>query len=88
MGSLPNAKRGKTGNARPMEPDRETVRVVLKISRARDPIEGELLEPRESAALFSGWISLASLIEASRDGVGSEGSGSEGSEGSESPGGG
>jgi hypothetical protein len=44
-----------------------SIRLVIVLDRDKEPIEGELIEPSACAQRFRGWLSLASLIESSRD---------------------
>jgi hypothetical protein len=49
-----------------MSQPEEKVRLVIELHGSADPIEGELIEPADQATRFSGWLSLAALIETCR----------------------
>lgn len=44
------------------------VRLVIELTGDREPIEGHVLEPEALVTSFRGWLSLAALIEAARQG--------------------
>ena len=45
------------------ESPERSVRLVIELHGDGDPIEGHLIEPRQYAARFRGWLELTSLIE-------------------------
>jgi hypothetical protein len=49
-----------------MPGDRDSVRLVIELSNAGDPIEGTLIEPSSHAGRFRGWLALTALIESTR----------------------
>lgn len=42
------------------------IRIVIDLDGEGDPIEGRLVEPRDHASSFRGWLALTALIEAIR----------------------